>query len=305
MRHPSSYMVLGFWSLVCLAPGTQQAFALEPASAPAQPASPPLNMSTQGGITGTNNGFGSNGSEPPPITSSPPVNMSTQGGFGAQNQQAQMGGFDQAFGMKGASDNAPIPGKLYQVPAPYVNHPRGSVIQWGRFRYQIGLNGTMTAYGPAPGARYKIPPEYATYPPGSIIEWNRYRYELGADGTMTSSGPVSGRTYQIPPEYASYPVGSVVKWGRFYYRIKSDGMTPHDGPATQERVVERNLIAKEGSPAVDDSLNVTPPNGPKPGERYSVPASLEGTSAGTLIKYEGYQYVINADGTMTAVLSSK
>ncbi|SIO39820.1 hypothetical protein SAMN05444166_4369 [Singulisphaera sp. GP187] len=153
------------------------------------------------------------------------------------------GGLSNAFGNPSAYQQtlgAPIPGQPYQIPGRYANDPPGTVITWGRYRYQLGSDGTMTSAGPIPGQHYQIPAQFANQAPGTVITKGRYRYLLGNDGTMTSyngpeprtngtetqqtsRSPVPGERYQIPAEHANAVPGSVLIYHGNHYVVGKDG----------------------------------------------------------------------------------
>jgi hypothetical protein len=176
--------------------------------------------------------------------------------YQAQYQQPQYQQTQQVSG-------GPNPGQPYQIPTQYANYPAGSVVNWGRYRYQLGSDGTMTSYtgpdqagpttntqqtsgGPAPGKRYQIPAEHAGTAPGTQINYAGYNYVANDDGTMTAfntpgqddangqqadTGPVPGKRYQIPAEHASAKPGSLITYGENKYVANDDGtMTAFTSP---------------------------------------------------------------------------
>ncbi|WP_406698101.1 hypothetical protein V5E97_04510 [Singulisphaera sp. Ch08] len=148
----------------------------------------------------------------------------------------------------------------------------------------------QTLGAPAPGQPYQIPSYYANYAPGTVITWGRYRYQLGSDGTMTSAGPIAGQPYQIPAQFANQPPGTVVTKGRFRYLLGNDGtMTAYNGP----------VPPTTGTEATQTS------NGPTPGERYQIPAEHANAAPGSVFTYNGHNYVVGKDGTMTALSASQ
>ncbi|WP_020467051.1 hypothetical protein [Singulisphaera acidiphila] len=179
-----------------------------------------------------------------------PLGGSSMGGF--QNgglsgiggiNRLDNGGLSNAFGdppQYQQTLGAPIPGRPYQIPSQYANNAPGTVITWGRYRYQLGSDGTMTSAGPIPGQPYQIPAEYANQAPGTVITKGRYRYLLGNDGTMTayvgpeprqtgaetqrpSTGPIPGERYQIPAEHANAAPGAVLTYHGNNYVANKDG----------------------------------------------------------------------------------
>lgn len=217
----------------------------------------------------------------------------------------------------------PNPGQAYQIPSQYSNYAAGTVINWGQYRYQLGSDGTMTAYtgpaqartspnsqpssnGPTPGQRYQIPAQYAGTTPGSQVTYGGNRYIANNDGTMTAftesggandsalertaTGPVPGKRYQIPAEHAGAAPGTEVSYGGNSYIANTDG----------------TMTAMKASNADDlfSGIEVEEkPAGPVLGKRYQIPAEHSNTAPGSLITYGGNSYVANDDGTMTAFKS--
>lgn len=201
----------------------------------------PLGGSSMGGIQNRQNGH----------VGSPP-NLSPANLGGLNNTRGfNNGGLSNAFGNQSPHQYpyqydpnvaAPNPGQPYQIPTQYAGHAPGTVITWGRYRYQLGSDGTMTSAGPIPGQHYQIPAQYANQPPGTVITKGRFRYQLGSDGTMTSytgpeteigedgtetqqtsTGPVPGERYRIPAEHANAAPGSVLSYYGNHYVVSKDG----------------------------------------------------------------------------------
>lgn len=179
-----------------------------------------------------------------------------------QGYQPPYQGYQEPQGYQQPTQTAsggPIAGQAYQVPAQYANHPAGSVVTWGAYRYRLGGDGTMTWYtgpavaehrqtagGPTPGERYQIPAEHAGTAPGSQVVYAGYTYVANNDGTMTAfnvpgqkdanveqvaTGPVPGKRYQIPTEHASAAPGSLITYGGNNYVANTDGtMTAFTAP---------------------------------------------------------------------------
>lgn len=211
---------------------------------PGSPA-PPLGGTTMGGFDSGQGGM---------TRPAPDLGASTLGGFTNRNTLNE-GELSRAFGQQPSSlwtGGPPRPGQAYQIPAPFAGYPPGTIITWGRYRYQLGRDGTMTSAGPIPGQPYQIPPEYANHPPGTVITKGRFRYQLGSNGTMTAynawnqdqdpvsattdppqtpRGPTPGERYQLPPEHAGAVPGSMLHYYGSSYVVGKDGTMTALGPS--------------------------------------------------------------------------
>ncbi|WP_406698103.1 hypothetical protein V5E97_04515 [Singulisphaera sp. Ch08] len=276
-------------------------------------AAPSLNPSNLGGMSRVNS-F-NNGGLSDAFGQQPQYQQPQQ----YQNQLYQQPQYQQPQYQQQVS-SGPNPGQPYQIPAQYANHSAGTVINWGQYRYQLGSDGTMTAYtgpaqtstntnaqasssGPTPGQRYQIPAQYAGTAPGTKISYGGNHYLSNNDGTMTafiesggsddsdveltSNGPVPGKRYQIPAEHAGTSPGSEINYGGNRYISNNDGtMTAMKEPSTDDPFAGFDAIAK--------------PAGPVLGKRYQIPAEHADSAPGSMITYGGNSYVANDDGTMTA-----
>lgn len=280
--------------------------------------SPYINPSNLGGVgRGAGMGMG-----PSPVSNFNSGGLS--GAFGQQPPQTQSAYQtpyrDREYEPQpSTSGGGPVAGQPYQIPAEHADKAPGTIITWGRHRYLLGSDGTMTLYtgpalastttnaaaspstrGPNPGQRYQIPADYAETPPGTEINYGGNRYLANNDGTMTalsasnesgdaavertSTGPVPGKRYQIPADQANADPGSEISYGGHGYIVNNDG----------------TMTALRSSDPADGSDADAKPAGPVLGKRYQIPAEHVNTAPGSLITYGGNSYVANDDGTMTA-----
>jgi hypothetical protein len=153
---------------------------------------------------------------------------------------------------------------------------------------------------PSFGQRYQMPAGYEGSAVGSVISYGGASYVVAGDGTMTAyagaaqggsnaaqttPGPVAGQRYQIPTELAGTAAGNTITYGGYNYLVRSDGtMTYYTGPAQRDANVQQ-----------------TADSGRAPGQRYQVPTEFASSEAGSFITYAGYNYLVNNDGTMTAL----
>jgi hypothetical protein len=98
-------------------------------------------------------------------------------------------------------------------------------------------------------------------------------------GTANAQAPVAGQPYQVPAEYASFAAGSAINYGGYSYVIQANGTMLLSNPAADP-------------PADDDSA----PDGD--GQGVQVPDAYAGSAVGSVISYNGSNYLIQNNGTM-------
>jgi len=155
----------------------------------------------------------------------------------------------------------PIAGQAYQVPAEYANTAPGYVITYGGANYLVGDGGTMTPYsGPV------------SQPATSTTDTTT---------TAAATGPIAGQRYQVPAANAGAAPGSLLAYHGYNYLVGSD--------ATMVLYIDSSANKAATEAFV-----------PVPRQKYQIPAEFaEEAKPGDVLTYNGYDYRINADKTMT------
>lgn len=213
-----------------------------------------------------------------------------------------------------ASTAAPAAVQRYQMPAGYTGYSAGSVFNYSGANYLVNNDGTMsptsapvtqTVAQPSANQRYQVPSGYESYTAGSVLSYGGTNYMVNSDRTMTvyngavqdaavtqttaattaaTSGPVPGQRYSLPAANRSANPGSILDYNGSKYLVNNDSTM--------------TALSSDAEKAVDGGQR-----GPTPGKRYQVPSELVGTTPGSVVTYNEAKYVVNDDGTMTALSS--
>jgi hypothetical protein len=102
-----------------------------------------------------------------------------------------------------------------------------------------------------------------------------------ATTTAAATGPIAGQRYQVPAANAGTAPGSLLAYHGYNYLVGSDGtMVLYVDPSANKTTTEAFV--------------------PVPRQKYQIPAEYaKEAKSGDILIYNGYDYLINADKTMT------